>query len=82
MQSRIAIGSHGERELDGRARQSLGLPARSAAAVSVALLREPGRRPAGLADRPFSHLRPRPTPAVLATAHQTWSSPLFDRRRI
>jgi len=34
-------------------------PARSAAAASVALLREPGRRPAGLPDRPFSNGRPR-----------------------
>src|SRR6266478_1155273 len=37
-------------------------PASSAAAASVALLREPRRRPPGLPDRPFSNGRPRSRP--------------------
>jgi hypothetical protein len=37
-------------------------PSSKTAAASVALLREPGRRPAGLPERPFSKGRPRPRP--------------------
>src|SRR5271169_2371070 len=37
-------------------------PASNAAAASVALLREPRRRPPGLPDRPFSNGRPRTGP--------------------
>jgi hypothetical protein len=40
-------------------------PARNAAAASVALLREPVCRPAGLPNRPFSYGRPRARPSGL-----------------
>jgi hypothetical protein len=48
----------------------------SASAASVALLRAPAGRPAGLPDRPFSNGRPGPLLAVSAANLQPCSSPL------
>src|SRR5215469_8643843 len=48
----------GERRLDGLRVSPSASPASSFAAARVALLREPGRRPAGLPDRPFRNGRP------------------------
>jgi hypothetical protein len=49
----------GKRQLDGLAVNASASPSSSTAAASVALLREPRRRPAGLPDRPFSNGCPR-----------------------
>jgi hypothetical protein len=71
MQSRMAVGSPASASSTALRVNASDSPASNAAAASVALLREPGRRPAGLPDRPFSNGRPRARPAVFVTAHQT-----------
>jgi hypothetical protein len=72
----------GERKLDGLRVKASDSTASNAAAVSVASFRESVRRPAGLPDRAFSNGRPRTCPGSFGTAHQTWSSPWFNRWRI
>jgi hypothetical protein len=73
----------GERELDGLARQSLGLAREQLGGGECRLVAATGpaaprvTRPA-LPERGPAH----PPPAVLVTAHQTCSSPWFNRRRI
>ena len=64
-QSRIAVGSPTRASSTALRVNASDSRARNAAAASVALLREPVCRPAGLPDRPFSYGRPRPRPAVL-----------------
>jgi hypothetical protein len=61
-QSRIAVGSPPRASSTARRVNASDSPARNAAAASVALLREPVRRPSGLRDRPFLYGRPRARP--------------------
>src|SRR4029077_17581555 len=62
MQSRIAVGSPPSTISTALRVNASDSPASSAAAASVALLREPLRRPPGLPDRPSSNGRPRARP--------------------
>jgi hypothetical protein len=59
MQSRSATGSPASANSTALRVNASDSPSSSTAAASVALLREPRRRPAGLPDRPFSKGRPR-----------------------
>jgi hypothetical protein len=61
-QSRIAVGSPARASSIALRVNASDSPARNAAAASVALLRDPVCRPAGLPDRPFSYGRPRARP--------------------
>jgi hypothetical protein len=76
--SRIAVGSPARASLTALRVNASDSPARNAAAASVALLREPVQRPAGLPDRPSRKAARAPAPAVLIKSHQPSSSPRFQ----
>jgi hypothetical protein len=82
MQSRIAVGSSASASSTA-VRQSLGLPREQRCGGECRLVAEAGP-PAGRVARPalLEQAARAPAPAVFVTAHQTWSSPWFDRRRI
>jgi hypothetical protein len=78
MQSRMAVGSLASTSSTAFRVNAPDSSASNAAAASVALLREPGRRPAGLPDRPFSNGRPRACPGSLGNSTSDMVIPLVQ----
>src|SRR6516165_2598441 len=76
VQSRIGVGSPSRASSTALRIRASDSPTSSAAAASVALLREPVRRPAGLPDRPFSNGRPRTRPGSFGNGTSDMVIPL------